>query len=152
MKSTRQTDGPGLNAEALFLRTKTLATVGFAGCTYFAGSLVALHVLRTDYVPLAENVSQYAVGPYGYLMTTAFIVLGPAVIALAAGLFEGVTPAPRVGSLALGLAGLCVLLVGFLRVDPSPEAMPVTETIHNSALHGELFLHSGRHVRPHRPF
>ena len=140
MRRIQQTHESGLSTEALPSRAKTLATVGLAGFVYFAVSLVALHFLRADYDPVTQNVSQYAVGPYGYLMTAAFFILGPAVIALAIGLFEGVTPPPRLGCLALGTAGLCVVLVGFLRVDPKPGAMPMSETIHNSAFMASFFF------------
>ena len=126
MRVTRPTEGSGLSAEAPHsganilsaeaphLGAKTLATATFAGMGYFGVSLVALHFIRTDYDPVSENVSQYAIGPYGYMMTAAFFILGPAVIALAIGLFEGVTPRPRVGCLALGTAGLSRCVSGFL--------------------------------------
>ena len=140
MLRIRQTYNSGVTTEAPPSRAKALAAVGLSGFGYFAVSLVVLHILRTDYDPVTENVSQYAVGPYGYLMTAAFFILGPAVIALAIGLFEGVTPAPRVGCLALGTAGLCVALVGFMRVAPEPGAMPMSETIHNSAFMASFFF------------
>ena len=56
MKSARQTDDPDPIAWAPLLRTKPLAPVGFAGVGYLVGSLVALHILRTDHDPVAENV------------------------------------------------------------------------------------------------
>ena len=140
MLRIRQSHDSGLSTLTPRTRAKTLAAVGLAGFGYFAVSLVALHFLRTDYDPVTENVSQYAVGPYGYLMTAAFFILGPAVIALAIGLLEGVTPPPRIGCLALGTAGLCVLLVGTLRVDPSPGAMPLSENVHNSAFMASFFF------------
>jgi len=107
--------------------------IAFSGFSYFLASITALHFLRTDCDPATETVSQYAIGSYGYLMTSAFLSLGPSVFALAVGLWQHVTPRPRYGSLLLAVAGFCILLVAAFPVDPGPDAMPVTETAHDSA-------------------
>ena len=107
-----------------------MAVTGFV---FFAASLVALHGLRPDYHPVTETVSQYAVGPYGYVMTAAFFALGLSVVGLALGLLRGVTPAPRLGGALLGVAGVCVFLVAVFRIDRAPDAMPTAEVVHNSA-------------------
>lgn len=42
-----------------------------------SGACVAvLHVVRPDVPPLSHRLSEYAIGPYGWLMTTAFVALG----------------------------------------------------------------------------
>jgi hypothetical membrane protein len=41
-----------------------------------------LHTVRTDLSPLSHRLSEYAVGPYGWMMTAAFITLGCGVMAL----------------------------------------------------------------------
>ena len=112
---------------------KWLSAFALTGFSFFLVSISALHVLRTDCDPMAETVSQYAIGPYGYLMTIAFFGLGPAVLALALGLWQNVTPRPRSGSLLLVAAGVCVLLVGVFPVDRAPDAMPTTEAVHDAA-------------------
>lgn len=49
-------------------------------------AVVVLHVLRPEFNPVNHAVSNYAVGPYGYLMTAAFYALALSVFALALGL------------------------------------------------------------------
>lgn len=48
--------------------------------------VVALHLLRSDLDPVGHRLSEYANGPYGYLMTTAFVALGGALLTMAVGL------------------------------------------------------------------
>ena len=89
--------------------------------------------MRTDCDPTTKTVSQYAIGPYGYLMTSAFLSLGPSLFALSLGLWQNVTPQPRAGSLLLAAAGFCILLIGIFPAVPGPDAMPATEAAHNAA-------------------
>ena len=41
-----------------------------------------LHTVRSDLSPLSHRLSEYAEGPYGWMMTAAFITLGCGVMAL----------------------------------------------------------------------
>ena len=43
--------------------------------TTFAAITIALHLLRREISPLRRGVSNYAVGPYGWLMTLGFVSL-----------------------------------------------------------------------------
>lgn len=113
--------------------SRLLSAIAFSYFTYFFASVTVLHFLRTDCDPTTETVSQYAIGPYGYLMTSAFLSLGPSVSALAFGLWRYVTPRPRYGSLFLAAAGFCVLLVAVFPVDPGSDAMPASEATHDAA-------------------
>ena len=108
-----------------------LARLSVLGFAYFMVALAALHALRSEYDPLEETVSQYSIGPHGYLMTTAFFAIGLGVVALAVALSRGVMPSPRIGPLLLGLAGVCVFLVGVFPVDPASAAMPISEFAHD---------------------
>ena len=110
-----------------------LARLSVLGFAYFMVALAALHALRGEYDPLEETVSQYSIGPHGYLMTTAFFAIGLGVVALAVALSRGVMPSPRIGPLLLGLAGVCVFLVGVFPVDPASAAMPISELAHDAA-------------------
>ena len=47
------------------------ATTAIACFAYFALALLLLHLLRPDYAPATTWISGYAVGPYGWIMTTA---------------------------------------------------------------------------------
>ena len=63
-----------------------------------------MHLIRPEYDPVAETVSQYAIGPYGYLMTAGFFSVGVGVVALAIGLSRALPWAPRIGSALLLMA------------------------------------------------
>ena len=52
-----------------------LALIAIGGIIYFIVAVVVLHFLRPEYNPIDHAVSNYAVGSFGYLMTSAFYVL-----------------------------------------------------------------------------
>jgi len=93
------------------LHTRTqlarIATVAIVGGAYFSVIIVVLHFLRPDLNPLRQPTSEYAVGPYGFLMTSAFLSMGLASFALVIGLYQGVSqPArSRIGLALLGIWG-----------------------------------------------
>ncbi len=96
-------------------RTATAGMVAIAGVGTFAAALAALHVLRSDYDPVTRMVSEYAVGPYGGLLTAGIAALAAGGTALIAGLHWGLAPGarsrPALGLLGLALAGLVVTAV-----------------------------------------
>ena len=49
-----------------------VATIALVGVAYFAVIIVVLHFLRPDLNPIRRPTSEYAVGRYGFLMTSAF--------------------------------------------------------------------------------
>src|SRR6266480_7072785 len=67
-----------------------LALIAIGGIIYFIVAVLVLHSLRPEYNPINHAVSNYAVGPYGYLMTAAFYVLALSIFALALGLFRSI--------------------------------------------------------------
>jgi Protein of unknown function (DUF998) len=83
----------------------SIATVAIAGIAYFVVIIVALHVLRPDLNPIQRPTSEYAVGPYGFLMTSAFFSMSVASFALVIGLSQGVSQPAR-SRIGLGLLGL----------------------------------------------
>ena len=76
-----------LNAVASYF---TLSSV-----VYHASAIVLLHVLRTDFDPGYRYLSEYAVGPYGALMTSTFFALSTGSLALSLGLWRSVSSKPR---------------------------------------------------------
>ncbi|HWM70482.1 MAG TPA: hypothetical protein VNO35_28180 [Steroidobacteraceae bacterium] len=46
------------------------ATAAIICFCYGAFALALLHFLRPDYAPASNFISNYAVGPYGWIMTT----------------------------------------------------------------------------------
>src|SRR3990172_12935085 len=84
-----------------------LSLASIAGVLYFILVVALLHFLRPEYDPVKRVASNYAVGPYGLVMTIAFFALGLSLFALAVGLYLGVDRTGRsgVGLLLLGVAG-----------------------------------------------
>src|SRR5262249_26640885 len=80
-KSHRDTIAPAVLAK----RMAAAARLTLAGTLAFLATVLVLHLLRRDYDPTRRFLSEFAVGPYGALMTTAFFVLGLSAFALAFG-------------------------------------------------------------------
>jgi len=121
--------------------TKTvskLTTVAIAAIAYFVVIIVALHFLRPDLNPISRPTSEYAVGAYGYLMTSAFFSMSLASWALVIALYQGV-PRPaqsRIGLILLGIwaVGLLIAMLFPIDLDGAPQTM--AGTIH--AINGPL--------------
>ena len=108
------------------------ATVALVAIAYFAVMIAALHVLRPDRNPIQQPTSEYAVGPYGWLMTSAFFSMSVASFALVLGLSQGVSPPAR-SRLGLGLLGLWaagVLVAMTFPIDPDGAPRTLAGTIH----------------------
>jgi hypothetical protein len=111
---------------------RVLALLAIVGIAAFLLSLAALHFLRPDVNPVLEPMSNYAVGPYGFLLTAADIGSGLAALSLMFGLYLGIAPRGRsyVGLFFLGVYGVSALLAGFFPIDVGGEVTTVG-TIHN---------------------
>ena len=88
-----------------------IATLAFVGIAYFLIAVVTLHFLRPNFNPIHRFVSEYAVGPYGSLMTSAFFGLSLGSLALVIGLSQDVSRSWRSW---IGLFFLAVWAVGIL--------------------------------------
>lgn len=109
-----------------------IATITIVGAIYFAGIIVALHFVRADYDPVAVTTSHYAVGPYGFLMTSAFFSMSLASLALVVGLYLAMSPQTR-SRFGLGLMamwGLGVLVAMVFPIDPEGAPQTISGTIH----------------------
>jgi hypothetical protein len=112
--------------------TTFLALLTIVGIADFLLNFTALHFLRPDVNPVLEPMSNYAVGPYGFLFIAADIGLGLAALALTCGLYLSIAPPGRtyVGLFLLALYGVSVLLAGIFPIDVGGEATAFG-TIHN---------------------
>ena len=112
--------------------TMVLALLTIVGVAVCLLNFTALHFLRPDVNPVLEPMSNYAVGPYGFLLTAADIGSGLAALALTFGLYLSIAPPGRsyVGLFLLGLYGVSVLLAGIFPIDVGGEATTFG-TIHN---------------------
>ena len=75
---------PSLHTRQQVARAATIALVGAA---YFVVIIVVLHFLRPDLNPIRRPTSEYALGQYGFLMTSAFFSMSLASFALVIGLY-----------------------------------------------------------------
>jgi hypothetical protein len=107
-----------------------LALIAIGGIVYFVVAVVVLHFLRPDYNPITHAVSNYAVGPYGYLMTAAFYALALSVFALALSLFRSIalTNLTRSAILLLCLASCGMIVMGIFPGDVHALHPPATMT------------------------
>src|SRR5215210_7023498 len=112
--------------------TMVLALLTIVGVAVYLVNFTALHFLRPDVNPVLEPVSNYAVGPYGFLAIAANIGTGLAALALMVGLYRGIAPRGRsyVGLFLLGLYGISELMAAYFLIDVGAEAT-MAGTIHN---------------------
>src|SRR5436190_19360601 len=93
--------------------------ITLSSVVYYASAIVLLHVLRTDFDPRYRYLSEYAVGPYGALMSSTFFVLSAGSLALSIGLWRSVSSKLRfLPGLLFWLAWTCaVFLAGVFTGD-----------------------------------
>lgn len=107
-----------------------LGLVAITGIVYFIVVVSVLHFLRPDYNPVNHAVSNYAVGPFGYLMTSAFYVLAVSVITLAVDLFFSIalSKTSQVAVLLLCLSSCGIVVMGVFPGDAHALHPPATIT------------------------
>lgn len=109
-----------------------MATVSVIGTAVFVFLIVALHFLSPDSDPVQRPTSEYAVGRFGYLMTSAFIVLSVATWALVIRLSRDL-PEPaqsRVGLVFLGVFAFGLLVAATFPIDLEGAPLTLAGTIH----------------------
>lgn len=110
-----------------------LATAALLLFSYFIAALLLLHVLRPDYTIADHMISDYAIGAFGPIMTSAFLSISLGCLALATGLLR-IGPKSWLGRASAGLlivafAGLIVTAV--FPTDLETAASTRTGDIHN---------------------
>lgn len=105
-----------------------------AGVLTFFVVTAFLLIARTDYDPVTRYISEYAVGPGGWAVRAAFVLLGLASLNLLPG-FVGRGAVVRSGRVAasLGLWGLAVLVAAAFPVDLQGRPVTPTGAIHLAA-------------------
>jgi Protein of unknown function (DUF998) len=90
-----------------------------------------LHLLRTDLPPVAHRLSEYANGPYGWVMALAFAALGCGLIALGVSLWSARQSGPLAWIIPATafLAGGGAIVSGMFRT----EISATSELVHSSA-------------------
>jgi hypothetical membrane protein len=131
-QSSTMMESQGSSRMTMSRVTGVLALLAIVGIVDFLLNAAVLHFLRPDVNAVLEPISNYAVGPYGFLLTAADIGGSLAALALTFGLYLSIAPPGRsyVGLFLLGLYGVSVLLAGIFPIDVGGEAT-MAGTIHN---------------------
>jgi len=103
------------------------ATASIACFTYSVIALLLLHILRPDYAPAHHFISDYAVGPYGWVMTTWFLAMSCGCLMLAIGMVRCGPNwiAARIGTFLLGVASIGLVVSAIF---PTDVRLPETTT------------------------
>jgi len=109
-----------------------IAIIATASFAYFVGAVLVLQVLRTDYDPLAVAISSYAVGPFGAVMTSAFIALSTGSLALFVG-FVGL--GPKTVFFRVSLILLAIFVPGIFVAALFPTDMPNAPVTTHGLIH-----------------
>lgn len=118
--------------------TAKLAIMGSTGVLVFVSLVTILHVLDPGRDPVSITVSEYVLGPHGWLLGFAALAFGLGTLAITtavAGILP--SPRPRAGLASLTIAGLGMVVVGAFPTDPidptDPRFVTTAGTIHAAA-------------------
>lgn len=117
--------------------SRFLAT-GALVCFFLASSgLLLMHVLRADDPLSSHMISDYAVGKFGWVMSTVFVVwsAGMALLLFALLLAEPSSLARKLGALLLGITSVGLLVSAAYRTD-----LPGLPDTHEGNVHALSFL------------
>ena len=104
-------------------------------CIYlFIILIISLHFLPTGYDPLRSPTSEYAVGNYGYLMSTAFVFMSAGCFALLVGLYKGISSSSRskAGLTLLGIWAIGCLIALTFPIAPEGTLSNMADKIHRT--------------------
>jgi len=109
------------------------ARLAIGGIVFYQLLLIVLIFLRPDLDPSWHTISEWAIGPWGWVMSGAFVVSGLSYAALFVLLKSQLRGA--MGRIGLGLLGICVIGavgVGLCTTDPMPFHFPLSRigTLH----------------------
>ena len=71
-----------LSNPAAAVSSQAAARVSLVATTIFVVLLAALHIIKPELDPSWHFISEYAIGPYGWLMMLAFLCLGLSCVSL----------------------------------------------------------------------
>lgn len=123
-----------LDPRPLTSRTRTAAVVAIVAAGIAAAALLLLHPLRPDLDPTWRFVSEYALGPFGFVMTVAFLAIAAASAALVVLMWgQARTVSGRIGAVLAAISGLGMLVAAVFPTDPITT--PADEASMSGTLH-----------------
>ena len=114
----------GSTSAAISIRAARLAVVAIAS---YQVLLIVLIFLRPDLAPSWHTISEWAIGPCGWTMSGAFLILALSFAALLVMLKSHLHGS--LGRMGLGILLICVIGatgVGMFRTDPMPLHFPLS--------------------------
>jgi hypothetical protein len=110
------------------------ALVAVFGASGFIMLFALAQLLQPSIDPSWQPPSQLALGPFGWVMTTAFLLFGAACAGLGVAIWSQAVSWPgRIGVIAVFAAAIGCLFGGAFPTDPTtvtPDAMTLTGTLH----------------------
>jgi hypothetical protein len=107
--------------------------LGAVGIGYFGLIVLLLHLLSPEFDPADRFISEYALGSFSYLLTTAFLALGLGSLLLASALFRlesGGGFIWKAGLALLTIWGVSVMLDGIFPIDKGVTPVTSSGQIH----------------------
>lgn len=117
------------------LNVELVTRISLLGLGYFVVITIALHKLRPDYNPLSRYISEYAVGEYGVLAASSFVVFGLTILGIYWRLLTILTIGVNtsIGLTLMAIWGVSKVIIGFFKVDLKGEKMSLHGTVHSIA-------------------
>lgn len=114
---------------------KFISMISLIGLAYLVSIVIAMHKLRPDLDARSRYISEYAVGPYGWLAKGSFLAYGVAILGVYLGL-QAVLPVRTEFSLGLTLlaiSGVTKVIMSFFNTDLKHEKMSLHGSMHTIA-------------------
>ena len=113
------------------------ATTAIVCFSYSVFALLLLHLLRRDYVVRSHMISDYGVGPHGWIMSSCFIAMGCGLLMMVLGLLRSgpSSGVARIGTLLLGIAAIGLVVSAIF-----PTDLPGTPSTRSGEIHDISFL------------
>ncbi len=112
-----------------------LAYIARLGFALFTAAILLLHFLSPEFNPLAQGISYYALGQFGWLFTVSLLFLGFAAAALVLLLWRRGTNASGYAGLSLLAIWIIMLQAGAFFAMDAPGSLPT--------LHGRIHSIAG---------
>ena len=136
MSTSQEYASPGLSRERLLGTAKSIgARIAYYSAATSLILIAILHGMKNDLYPAAHMVSEYAIGPYGWIMQLAFFAWALSCIYLGSVIRPHLnTRGGKIGQVLLIIAGFALIMGGVFIIDSPYVAIP-EPTLHGS-LHG----------------
>ena len=114
--------------------TAVAPRLAIAGTVAVALLIISLHAIKPEFEPSWRFISEYAIGPYGWIMKLAFLIWAASFILLALPLRNEVkTWVGKAGVVILFIVAAALVFAGLFAQDPvtaTPDELTTSGTVH----------------------